>query len=264
MKKYLAVFKISWSQELTYRFNFVMSRLRSIIILLLLYYVWTNLSSATGRFAGYTREELLTYVFGINILRAVIFGSSSRQMAAEINDGTFSVYLIKPVNHFWYIFFREFAQRSIYFLTAIIEVVVLVFILKVNLFWLSSGKLLLLFLISMVGSLFLYYLLSYLVGLLAFWSRESMGPRFLFDWILEFASGAYFPLDILSRGFFVFFSILPFAYLIYFPAIIYLARVDFLGAFKIIAMQILWIIILGLFVNFVWHKGLKKYTGEGI
>lgn len=264
MSKYWIVFKNSWERELEYRFDFFLGRLRSVVVLLLLYFVWLTLSSKTGRFANYTSAEIITYVFIVNILRSVIFGAQSRRMAGEINDGTFSSYLLKPINHFWYVFWGELAQRSIYFITAIVEVIVFALILNVNFFWQIDKLILAIFAVSIIFSIFLYFIMSYLVSLFAFWSREAMGPRFLFEWFLEFASGAYFPLSILSGIFYAVLIFLPFAYLIYFPVSVYLGKFDFQQGLTGISIQLLFIGVLGFLALFVWKRGLRRYSGEGI
>ncbi len=264
MKKYWIVFKNSWQRELEYRVDFFLWRLRSVVVLLLLYFVWTSLSAKSGRFAGYTGAELVTYVFLANIIRQVVFGAQSRRAAQEINNGTFSVYLIKPLNHFWYVFSTELVHRVMNLIVAIFEVIIFVYIFKANFFWQADPAAISLFIFSMILALLLYYLLSYIVNLFAFWSREAMGPRFLFEWFLEFASGAFFPLNILSGVFYVFLIFLPFAYLIYFPASLYLGKLSEWQILTGILIQLIFIFTFGFLAIFVWRRGLKRYSGEGI
>jgi ABC-2 type transport system permease protein len=264
MKKYFTVFKTSWANELEYRLAFILSRFRNIVYLLLLYYVWLNLSQMTGRFAMYSAEELTTYVFGAHLLRSIIFGAQSRLAALEINDGTFSTYLVKPITHFWFIFWRELAQKIIYFISAVAELAIFVFLTKAHFLVQNQGKFLIFFAVAAIGSLFLYYLLTYFVSLLAFWSREAMGPRFLFEWFMEFSSGAFFPLDILSKTLLITFQFLPFAYIMYFPLKIYLGAWNFWQIVTGISLQLVFIVIFSVIVSFAWRRGLRRYSGEGI
>lgn len=262
--KYFTIFKIGWQNLLEYRFNFVLGRLRVILVLILFYYIWHSLSLFSSRFAGYSFLELVTYVLlGVNILRSAVFGAQSRKVASEINDGSFSNYLIKPINHFWFIFFKELGERSVYFITSVIEVIIFALLFNVDFFWQGNVVVLLFFAISCVLSIFLYFILSYIISLLAFWSREAMGPRFLYEWFLEFASGAYFPLDILAKPIFTALQFLPFMYLIYLPMSIYLGRVDFTQAGKGILIQFTWVIATSWFAYIIWNRGLRKYTSEG-
>jgi len=262
--KYWVIFKIGWQQELEYRFNFFLGRLRNIIVMLLLYFVWLTLTSVSGRFAGYTRSELITYVFGINVLRSVVFGAQTKLVASEINEGAFSKYLTMPVSHFMRTFSVELAQRSLYGATSLLEVLIFSYLLRVELVFPRNLMILTLSITSVALASLLYFLMSYAMSLVAFWSREAMGPRFLFDWFVEFASGAYFPLDILSPALFEALGFLPFASIIFLPMQIYLGRIGPSGALQAILLQVGWVILLSPAVLSVWKRGLRKYTGEGM
>ncbi|MDD3487604.1 MAG: ABC-2 family transporter protein [Candidatus Moranbacteria bacterium] len=264
MKKYLTVFKISWARELEYRLAFFLGRSRNIIFLLLLYYVWLSLSRMTGRFAMYSADELAAYVFGAHLLRSVVFGSQTREIAWDINNGNFSNYLTHPVSHFWYMFWLQAAQRALYFLSAIFELVIFVFITKAHFFRQTQWQLLLVSILATVLASFLYFILTYVVSLSAFWSREAMGPRFLFEWILEFSSGSFFPLDILSKNLLAVFQFLPFAYLIYFPLKIYLGGWNAGQIAGGIGIQAVFIFVFAALARVVLKRGLMRYSGEGI
>src|SRR4030042_1351449 len=135
MKKYIAVFKTSWQNVLTYRFNFFVGQARNIIVLLLMYYIWTSLSFKTGNFGGYSIIELSTYVFLVALLKPIIMGAQTRKISEEINDGTFSKYLTMPVNYPLLVFFRELAERSLYFIAALIELIIFAFVIKANFYF---------------------------------------------------------------------------------------------------------------------------------
>lgn len=264
MKKYFQIFKISFSRILEYRLDFVLGRLRHIVVLLLLFYVWRALSLETGSFASYTSSEIFTYVFLVNLLVSVVTGSMSREMAEEINSGTFSKYLAMPVNYFYYNFFRELAQRLLNLISATAELIIFALVLKVDLVFQFSPEILFLSFLSAVLALIIFYILSFIVSMMAFWSREAMGPRFLFDWFFLFASGAYFPLDILSRSWFGFALKLPFFYIVFFPLSIYLSKIDNTQIMYGFIWQLFWLFFCGSIAYLVWDAGMKKYSGEGI
>lgn len=264
MKKYFLTFKVSFSRLLTYRMNFFLGRLRNIVILFLLYYVWTELTERSQTFAGFSQETLLTYVFGIHLLRPLIFGRQLRTIASEINDGIFSKYLTMPVSYFWYNYFRELGDRVMLFLFASFEFFVFIHLLKVDLFIQTNPTILFMFVISIFLAHFLFYCLFYLANLMAFWSREAMGPLFLFEWTTEFASGAYFPLTILPMVWFSFLAALPFMYLMFIPMEIYLGRMPMSEVYSNITLQTMWIFFVSILLVFVWKKGLRRYSGEGI
>ncbi|NCS72171.1 MAG: hypothetical protein GW775_02805 [Candidatus Magasanikbacteria bacterium] len=232
--------------------------------MLLLYYIWTNVTGVTGSFAGYSELHILNYIFGAHILRSLVFGQPLYVISREINDGTFSRHLVKPLNHMWYFYCHSWAERLLYTGSAIIEVYICTRIFDATLFLQTNKLQLFLFFLSVVCAHVLYYLLSYGMSLIAFWSREAMGPRFLFEWIVQFTSGSFFPLSIVGSIFFSVLSAMPFMYVLYVPLEIYLGRIDVPMAGYVIGIQLLWILFIRLLVWVLWRKGLRRYSGEGI
>lgn len=264
MGKYFYSFFLSLEQYTHNRLEFFLGRLRNIAVLILLYYVWIGVSSATGKFSSFTTNELVTYVLLANILRSFIFGAQSRRIAIEINDGIFSVYLVRPVNHFILFYFRELAERSALLVSALIEVTIFAAILHIHILFPQHIIQWMWFLLSVFLAHTLYYTMSYAINLIAFWSREAMGPRFLFEWFLEFASGAYFPLNVLRPIYFFFLGALPFIGVIFVPLMVYLGKIKYNDIPAYIGLQAWWILVSGLITFILWKKGLKRYSGEGI
>lgn len=263
MEKYFWAFKMSIARVVTYRLDLIMGRIRNIIVLLLLYYVWLTLSAGNGQFAGLSAQELTTYVFLASILRRLLFGGDSRQVSQDINEGKFSLYLTRPVNHFVFNYFEELAERVIQICMSILEAIIIGFILHINFFAQTEMVTLFLFAASVFLAHILFYIMTYCLSLISFWSRESMGPRFLFDWFVDFAAGSYFPLHILTGIFWQITLFLPFMYLVYAPIMIYLGRLTGAQSLRVLFIQIMSIIIVGIITNTVWKKGLEHYSGDG-
>jgi len=261
--KYFTIYRLSVATQLSYRLNFFLGRARNIIILIVLYAIFSALTSQTS-FAGYSQEEFITYIFLIHLLRSFIFGSQSRLAATEINNGTFSTYLLRPVTHYVYNYIREFSERITLMVTALFELGIFWLIVQPNLLWQNDSLMLVGLFISVLLAHILYALFSYLVSMIAFWSREAMGPRFLFEWLLEMTSGAYFPLTILSAPLFAVLQLLPFMYMIFVPLQIYLGKVESDQILHTLGLQLIWILILSAVVFVTWKQGLKKYSAEGI
>lgn len=264
MSAYQKIFKLSISRLLTYRLDFLMGRVRNIIVMLVLFYVWTYLTKGSTAFAGYSRQELITYVFGMNVLKAVVFGEQSRKIAQDINDGTFSSYLLKPISVWKLFYFRELGERVTLLFTSVLEVALFLLVLHETILFPASVWTLVFFLVALFLGHILYFLLSLLLNFLAFWTREAMGPRFLFEWLLEFGSGVYFPISIVTHSFGVILSALPYLYILFVPMQIYLGKLSLGGVSHSLLLQILWIGLIGILTFFTWKKGLQKYTGDGI
>lgn len=255
---------MSVAKQLAYRLNLLLGRFQSLIILLLLYFLWTEVSRSTGQFAGLTSTELVSYILLVHLLRPVVFGSLSAGVADEINQGIFSTYLIKPMSHFWFCYWRELGERTVLFGAATIEVLIIAFLIKPTMPLTVAGWGLVLFFISLLIAHFLYVLLSYCIHLLAFWSREATGLRFLYYWLVEFSSGAYFPLHIVAPAALLLLKILPFNLMLYTPVMLFLGKVPADTLLSIILSQFGWLAVAVILTAVIWKRGLRRYSGEGI
>lgn len=263
LRKYGSLFAISLTQLIYWRASFFMDRVRSFTILIAFYGFWSAVFSNHSTIAGYSRDVMLSYLIGTTLLRALVFSDKTWDMIREINTGRLSGFLLRPMSYIGYCIARDFADKSAHVVSAILEVVLLTWLLDIR--WQTPatvggwGA----FALSVIFSVAIYFLLSYAVSALAFWTAESAGPRFCFELFLEFASGAFFPLDILPMALKNLFSALPFASLIYFPLQIFLGRADGQVLLQGFFVQIFWLIILLFTVRWVWQRGLKIYSSEG-
>ena len=122
MTKYIAVYLLSLQQELYYRASFLMDRARSITILIAFYSFWSALFQGRDEFIGFTKSQMLTYVLGMNILRAAIFSDTTWELIREINTGKISSYLIRPVSYLDTASAATWPTKTVNFASAILEI----------------------------------------------------------------------------------------------------------------------------------------------
>ncbi len=264
MSKYWYIFKMSLTRALTYRMGFVINRIRNLMVLLLFYSLWTALTKNSTTFAGLTRDELVAYVFIVHIFRSFVFGSEKMTVAEEITTGAFSTYLVKPYSHFWHSFMQELSDRTLQGISAVLEVFGIVVIGKIPLHVHISASQLWIALISLLVGFALYFLLFYSICMVAFWSHEIFGPNFLFSWFISFSSGSYFPLTILSLSLYKWSFAQPGAILIFLPVMHVVSQSNTTPAWQILAMQGGWLALAISLVVILWHRGIRRYSAEGI
>lgn len=263
LRKYLFVFSLYWQEGLQKRSSFFVERFRSIVVLLSFYYFWTALLQHRSGFAGYDRAQILTYVLGMNVLRSLVFASQTWEMSWEINRGQLAGYLLKPVNYMAYMFFRDLSEKSINFLSAIIEVFILGYLFKAGIQWPQNPYTWLLFFGAMAGAAGLYFLLSFTFGCWGFWTAESGGPRFLLELFLEFSAGAFFPLDVLPASIQAVLKFFPSPYLVFFPLHIFLEKLSTTELIQGFLMQGVWLLIAFGIAQTIWNRGVSSYSAEG-
>ena len=126
MKKYFSVFKISFQQEFVYRLNFIMWRLRNVMQIFLVFFLWDTVFSDPKRVVfGYDRERILTYVFAILIVKAFVLSARAVDVAGDISRGDLTNYLLKPLSYFKYLFTRDISSKSLNLLFATVEFFIL-------------------------------------------------------------------------------------------------------------------------------------------
>ncbi|MEJ2348027.1 MAG: ABC-2 family transporter protein [Patescibacteria group bacterium] len=266
MKKYLSVFKISFAQEFAYRASFIMWRVRNVLQIFLVFFLWTTVfSNPRTELFGYNRDKIITYIFGIFILRALVMSARTVDISGEISNGDLTNYLLKPLDYFKYWFTRDISSKALNLCFVVVEVFLLSLFLKPSFFLQTDPVKIILFLVSIAFAVVMFFGLLVLANLITFWLPESgWGAQFLFIVIFaEYLSGAVFPLDILPTVIQNILYKLPFPYLLFFPLQVYLGKLSTAMILKGLLFSGLWMTILIFFMNYVWHKGLKRYTAVG-
>lgn len=263
VKKYLQIAKNTWAETVSYRLNFVMWRIRVVLQIVTLYFLWLSILPKDTTFLGYSQSLMLTYIIGTSLLSAFVLSSRSYSVGDEINQGNLSNFLIKPLNYFLYQFSRDIADKAMNILFSIAEITILFLILKPPLFIQTDLTYISFFIISVALAIALYFFFNFLLGLIGFWSPEVWAPRFIFLIVIAFFAGGLFPLDILPQTIFKIFQFLPVTYLLYFPLKVYLGQLPFTQIIQGLVISFIWLVLMYLIVKFVWHIGLKLYTAQG-
>lgn len=266
MNKYWSIFKISFEQEFAYRLNFILWRVRNVFQILLTYFLWSTVFANPGtQIFGYDRAKILTYVFGIMIVRALVFSARAMDVSRDVAQGDLSNYLLKPLNYFKYWFTRDISSKVLNLMFATAEFVILFFILKPPFFFQGNFIALSAFLISITLAIIIYFLLLFLISSIPFWAPEiGWGSHFLMTVvIIEAFSGALFPINILPQAFQSFIMATPFPYLIYFPVEVYLGNIGGVALIGGLLVATAWTGVLWFSLNFIWQKGLRVYQAIG-
>jgi ABC-2 type transport system permease protein len=262
MQKYWTVFTISLQEFFTYRANFVMWRVRQIFVFLIPYFIWSSVMGEGGTtLYGYDLSRLMTYLFGTTVLRSLVMGSRTVDLGWMINTGYLSIPLLKPLSVFRFFFTRDAADKLFNLSFIIVEIPLIFLLFRPPIFLQSHPVPLILTLLSLLFAILIYFFLNILFGSIAFWSRDVWAPRFLLMVVMEFATGAMFPLDMLSDSLQQLIMFTPFPYLLFIPLQFYLGN-SFYSPDYLLA-QLAWVVILYLVTRLVWQKGLRVYEAEG-
>ena len=176
MKKYLSVFAISFQQEFAYKLNFIMWRVRNVLQIFLTFFLWSTIFSNNSRVVfGYDRESMLTYVFGILVVRALVFSSRVVDVGEEISRGDLANFMLKPIGYFKYWFTRDVSSKALNLFFAVFETGFLFLLLKPPFFLQTNSFFIISFLFSLILATLLFFCIMFLVNLVAFGHPKPVG-----------------------------------------------------------------------------------------
>lgn len=262
MRKYWEIFKITWQQYFIYRVNFILWRTRTILQLLVVYFIWWSVFRSQNEVLGYTTSTILTYILVAALIRAIVLSTRVTDLMDAINTGRIVNFLIKPIGFFRYYIAKEVADKMFNTLFYIIEVSVIIFLLKPQIIIQNNIQILFVFFLSIIGALIIYFCINFIISLTAFWMENSWGPLFLMSVLLESLGGGLFPIDILPRSLFNIIMLTPFPYLIYFPAKLYLGNMDKFQIIYGFSVIFIWSITLVIVMRMMLNAGFRHLSAE--
>ncbi|MBI4039267.1 ABC-2 family transporter protein [Candidatus Daviesbacteria bacterium] len=265
MKKYQTVFTVTLANIFQYRTNFFLERLRSLISLVTLYFLWQAVFAEQNFLFGYSREQIFTYVLISHLASFLVLLTTTGEIAGEIaGGGKFFSYLVRPVSYIKYWLAVDLGYKLVSTIFALLEIIIFVRLFNVTVYFPLIWSIWILALGVFLLAMMLNFLLGFLVSLVAFWTQEVWAPRFLFIIILGLASGSFFPLDVLPSLGQQIISWTPFPYLVFFPANVFLGRVVGGDLVLGLVMMFFWIGLTIAAMSILWQKGLKIYEGGSI
>jgi ABC-2 type transport system permease protein len=267
VKKYWHVINIGIQNTLVYRANFLFRASFGLIPLMATIFLWRAVfadKQSGDTVSTYTLVEMTSYYLVVTIVDALTAVTDDDwQIAGDIREGTISQFLLKPIDYLWYRLCIFLSGRLIYTATACIPVVLFILYLRDYFVVPADAVTLACFLLSVLMTALLQFLISYTMALLAFWVLEVSTFIFILFAFEYIAGGHLFPLDILPPAFSQALYFTPFPYQMFFPVSIYLGKTTGVALWHGLLMQALWVAAAFYLARFVWSRGVRKYAAFG-
>lgn len=235
--------------------------------IILVFSLWdTVFSGQQKEIFGYDRAKILTYVFGLIIVRAFVLSARAVDVAGQIPRGQIANLLLKPVSYFKYWLTRDISSKALNLIFATIETLVLYLLLRPPFFLQTNAVSLLGSFVMVALAMFIFFVLLFIISAVPFWMPEAgWGMHFLVGIVaVEFLSGGLFPLDVLPTAIQNILYLTPFPYLIFFPIQAYLGKVTGTLLLRGIVVSAFWAVALWALMREVWKRGLKVYNVPGM
>lgn len=266
------VMRISLEERLAYRGDFALGTLMRFLPIITQIFLWGAVfsslgdDSATGKkLGGYNFPDMVAYFLLTMIARA--FSSMpglASGIASQIRQGEIKRYLIQPVDLVGFLLLGRVAHKLAYYFVATLPFAFVFFLCRgyfaggfpsPHLFFAFLGSLLMGFLLG--------FFLEATIGMIGFWFLEVSSLLFIFMLFSFFLSGHMFPLTLLPDSVLTVVNFLPFKYLAYFPAAIFLGKISDADLPMELAIEAVWVAFFIIACRVMYSRGVKRYSGYG-
>ncbi|RIK81399.1 MAG: ABC transporter permease [Planctomycetota bacterium] len=221
-------------------------------------------TSEPARIAGYRYEDFVAYYLLTMISRA--FSSMpglASGVARQIRDGEIKKYLIQPVDMIGFLLLGRIAHKLVYYGVALAPFA-LVFYLCRGFFpgW-PAPEVMAAYVASLVMAFLLGFFMEAALGLVGFWFLEVSSLLFVYMLFNFFLSGHMFPIDMLPSPLDTIVRLVPLQYLAYFPAAVFLGKIEGSDLAIGLASQAAWVAAFILLSRWLFNRGTKRYSAYG-
>lgn len=251
---------------MSYRLNFFLEVIGGIFTMLIAIAVWYAVFSGDGAKAigTFTLAQMVTYLLVAGVISSILFlTAQGEDINNDINRGTISALLIKPINVPLFWLTRDFVRKFFTLILGVAELAIIIFLFRDYFILPSSILNLALFGFAIILAAILHFLLFAVLSIIAFWFEETWGWLFVMRIVMEVFAGAIIPLSLFPDFWRTIFEILPFQYFIFFPMQIYFGKIDAGGIFTGFVFVLAWLLILSCLFIILWKRGVRRYVGYG-
>ncbi|HWG45398.1 MAG TPA: ABC-2 family transporter protein [Gemmataceae bacterium] len=267
LRKYVNIFRVSLVERMAYRGDFLLGTILRFFPVITTILLWKAVYEGTQqeRLAGFTEHKMISYLLLIHISR--MFSSMpglSATIARDIREGTLKKYLLQPLDMIGYLLSYRAAHKVAYITTSAGP--------YAGLFLLCSGYFAGLWpdpltLLAYAASLLLAFVIGFFfetsMGMVGFWFLEVTSLLWVVNTVNYFVSGQMFPLDLLGPPWDTILKWLPFQYLAYFPAVVFLQEVKGQALVEGLLVELSWAVILIALSRWLFARGLRRYSAYG-
>jgi ABC-2 type transport system permease protein len=251
---------------MVYRADFLVSTVFRFLPLVTTLLLWEAVYESSGRdsLSGFTRDQMIAYLLLVQISR--MFSSMpglAAGIARDIRDGTLKKYLLQPLDMIGYLLAYRAAHKMTYILTTSIPYAGLFLICWQFFDGLPDPLTLLAYCASLLLAFLVGFFFEMTVGMIGFWFLEVTSFLYVINTLNFFVSGHMFPLDLLPSGLAEVLKALPFQYLAYFPAVVFLGKVSGMDLVRGLITAAAWAGGFCLLSRWLFRLGLRRYSAYG-
>lgn len=259
-----AVAYVTYKEWAAYRSHMVVSLFVGPVLFLVQLFIWQSVFSVRGTVNGFTLEQMIAYYAIVAVINYFIFDFADWNLQMLIRSGKLLTFLLRPVSHRYFALSQKIGHRTLGLWLELTPVLLIfVFVFKINLapaypLWAA---------LSVAFSFLLLFLINYCIGMTAFWLTNTDGIRRMFMILRDVCAGVFIPLSFFPEALQKLMFFLPFQYIIYVPARVFIGSYELAGHTLsiplVVMLQGVVVIVMWLLSGLLWRLGIRKFTGVG-
>jgi len=260
------ILRISLEERFVYRGDFALGTLMRFLPIITQIFLWTAIFQASGKseIVDYTRDTVIAYYMLTMISRA--FSSMPglcNGIALQVRNGEVKKFLIQPLDMLGFMLLSRVAHKAAYYTIAVVPFAFVFFLCRGFFPGWPEAPVLIAFCLSLFMGFLLGFYIEASLGLVAFWFLEVSSLVFIYNLLSFFLSGHMFPLDLLPVWAHDIVNLLPFQYLAYTPAAIFLGKIQGPELWTSLAIEMCWLLAFIGLARIMFHRGIRRYSGFG-
>ena len=270
VRKYSKIFRASLVERMAYRGDFLLGTILRFLPMLTTILLWQAIykgadqSRLGGADLNFSFREMIAYLLLTHISR--MFSSMpglAGGIARDIREGTLKRYIIQPIDLIGYLLSYRVAHKVAYIVTSALPYGLLFFLCRGFFDRFPDPWTLLAWVVSLVLAFLVGFFFEACVGMVGFWFLEVTSLLYIVMTLNFFISGHMLPLDLLPEPWVTILKLLPFQYMAYFPAVVFLGRVKGAALAWHLFGELAWAVAFMVLARVLYRRGLRRYSAFG-
>jgi ABC-2 type transport system permease protein len=272
LPKYLKIYRVSLTERLVYRADFFLGTILRFLPTVTTILLWEAIyeGSHKDELGGFSRSQMIAYLLLVHISR--MFSSMpglAYGIARDIRDGSLKKYLLQPIDMIAYLVSYRGAHKTAYIATTALPYALLFFLFR-DYFppfpdaLTTAGALTLAgYVVSLLLAFVVGFFFEASLGMMGFWFLEVTSFLYIVGAVNFFVSGQMLPPDFLPEPWAGLLKALPFKYLAYFPAMVFLGKVQGWDLAYGLLAEAGWALFFIVLARLLYRFGLRRYSAFG-
>lgn len=265
-RKYAKIFRASLVERMTYRGDFLLGTLLRFLPMVTTILLWRAIFAGSGKsnMNGFSFDDTIAYLLLVNISR--MFSSMpglAGGIARDIREGALKKYLIQPIDLIAYLFSYRMAHKAAYIVTSALPYGILFFLCRGYFHGVPDAPTLATYLAALVLAFCIGFFFETCVGMVGFWFLEITSVLYIVMTMNFFISGQMLPIDFLPAPWSSLLKALPFQYMAYFPAVVFLGKVKGPDLAWGLVGALAWAVFFVVLARGMYRLGLRRYGAYG-